>query len=95
MLRGLNENECDFQFHRSDPLKALHPSPEDCETSSECRCLCGSLLARVVPEGVELRCRRCKRTLLVPVEAGAHLQPASDGTPRFIRVEARDLREAG
>lgn len=31
--------------------------------------MCGSLLARVVDGGVELKCRRCKRTLLVPFEA--------------------------
>lgn len=31
------------------------------------RCLCGSLLARRVPEGIELKCRRCKRTLVVPL----------------------------
>jgi hypothetical protein len=24
-------------------------------------------VARLVPEGVELKCRRCKRTLVVPV----------------------------
>ena len=30
--------------------------------------MCGSLLARVVAGGVELKCRRCKRTLLVPFE---------------------------
>jgi hypothetical protein len=35
---------------------------------ADCRCLCGSLLARVVEGGVELKCRRCKRTLLVPLE---------------------------
>lgn len=33
------------------------------------RCLCGSLLARLVPEGVELKCRRCKRHVIVPLEA--------------------------
>ncbi len=32
------------------------------------RCTCGSVLARYVPGGVELKCRRCKRTLIVPVE---------------------------
>ena len=32
------------------------------------RCLCGSLLARLVPEGVELKCRRCKRRIIVPLE---------------------------
>jgi hypothetical protein len=31
------------------------------------RCLCGSLLARVTPHGVQLKCRRCKRTMLVPI----------------------------
>lgn len=31
------------------------------------RCLCGRLLARIVPEGVELKCRRCKRQLVLPM----------------------------
>jgi len=35
---------------------------------SECRCLCGSLVARRVPEGVELKCRRCKRNVVLPLE---------------------------
>jgi phage FluMu protein Com len=34
---------------------------------SECRCVCGNLVARVVADGVELKCRRCKRVLLVAV----------------------------
>ncbi len=33
----------------------------------ELRCGCGSLLARRVPGGVELKCRRCKRTLVLPL----------------------------
>lgn len=33
----------------------------------DCRCLCGSLLARVTPAGIELKCRRCKRVLVIPV----------------------------
>jgi len=36
----------------------------------DCRCLCGNLLARVVGDRVELKCRRCKRTLLVPIAGG-------------------------
>jgi len=40
----------------------------------ECRCACGSLLARLVDGAVELKCRRCKRILLLPLGAGA--QPA-------------------
>jgi len=30
------------------------------------RCCCGSLLARVVSDGVEIKCRRCKRCMVVP-----------------------------
>jgi hypothetical protein len=32
------------------------------------RCACGSLLARRVGNSVELKCRRCKRTVLIPFE---------------------------
>lgn len=39
------------------------------QPGTDCRCLCGSLLARVVGDRVELKCRRCKRTLLVPLAA--------------------------
>ena len=38
--------------------------------SEHCRCVCGRLAARVVPEGIELKCRRCKRTLLVALPGG-------------------------
>lgn len=30
------------------------------------RCTCGALVARRVAGGVEIRCRRCRRTVLVP-----------------------------
>jgi len=36
-----------------------------------CRCACGSLLARLVEGAVELKCRRCKRILLLPLAGGA------------------------
>ncbi len=36
----------------------------------ELRCGCGSLLARRVAEGVELKCRRCKRTLVLSLAEG-------------------------
>jgi phage FluMu protein Com len=32
------------------------------------RCDCGNLLARLVPGGVEIKCRRCKRTIVIPLE---------------------------
>lgn len=34
----------------------------------ELRCLCGSLLARRVPGGVEVKCRRCKRSVVLAFE---------------------------
>jgi hypothetical protein len=37
---------------------------------AELRCGCGSLLARRVEAGVELKCRRCKRTLVLPLSEG-------------------------
>ena len=43
----------------------------------DCRCMCGSLLARVVAGCVELKCRRCKRTLLVPLSE-VSARPARD-----------------
>ena len=43
-------------------------SRTDRRDPNECRCLCGSLVARRVPGGVELKCRRCKRTVVLPVQ---------------------------
>jgi hypothetical protein len=31
------------------------------------RCTCGSLLARLLPNGLELKCRKCKRQVVVPL----------------------------
>ncbi|HEX9453564.1 MAG TPA: hypothetical protein VGA27_04375 [Candidatus Binatia bacterium] len=45
---------------------ALTPKQE-----TSLRCGCGSLLARVVAEGVELKCRRCKRHVIVPFDTKA------------------------
>ncbi len=30
------------------------------------RCVCGSLVAKITPAGVEILCRRCKRTHRIP-----------------------------
>jgi phage FluMu protein Com len=32
---------------------------------NECRCVCGSLIARLGADGIELKCRRCKRLHVV------------------------------
>lgn len=46
---------------KSEPEVEAH----DCDV----RCGCGALLARVVEGGVEIKCRRCKRVVIVPLEA--------------------------
>ncbi|HXK23703.1 MAG TPA: hypothetical protein VMS55_13610 [Myxococcota bacterium] len=45
-------------------MSAAPPRPEP---SAACRCVCGSLVAHVVADGIELKFRRCKRKLLVPL----------------------------
>ena len=44
------------------------PGARKAASDADCRCVCGSLVARLVDGGVELKCRRCKRTVLVPLE---------------------------
>jgi phage FluMu protein Com len=41
-------------------------APEPVAADDLLRCLCGALLARWVAAGLELKCRRCKRTTLIP-----------------------------
>lgn len=31
----------------------------------DCRCVCGKLLARASPQGIEVKCNRCERVLLI------------------------------
>jgi phage FluMu protein Com len=38
-------------------------------TERELRCGCGNLMARLTSAGLELKCRRCKRLVVVPVPA--------------------------
>ena len=37
---------------------------------SDLRCGCGSLMARLNQKGIELKCRRCKRIIVVPLSMG-------------------------
>jgi hypothetical protein len=37
-----------------------------CSTTSEARCHCGQLVAILKKNGVELKCKRCKRLILIP-----------------------------
>ena len=51
----------------------------------QCRCACGSLLARVVREGLELKCRKCKSLVLITheelIEMYRELNPPPPGAP--------------
>ncbi len=40
--------------------------PEPAAADDMLRCVCGALIARWVAAGLELKCRRCKRTTLIP-----------------------------
>jgi hypothetical protein len=50
---------------------------QDGPGGADLRCPCGSLMARQTPEGIELKCRRCRRSLLVRLDAagGVSLEP--------------------
>lgn len=48
--------------------------------AQDMRCHCGNLLARVVAGGVELKCRRCRRRMLIEIVTTS---PA--GTPARVR----------
>jgi phage FluMu protein Com len=41
------------------------PKPKAASLLEE-RCLCGSLVAKISPDGVEILCRRCKRIHVIP-----------------------------
>jgi hypothetical protein len=55
---------------RAGPFREV-PAPCGCRAEeTDLRCDCGSLLARRVEGGVELKCRRCKRTVVLPLGDG-------------------------
>jgi hypothetical protein len=59
-------------------------SPEPAPTPTDLRCTCGSLLARVFPGGVELKCRRCRRSLMVTLGPDGRFQLAGDLVTKVV-----------
>ncbi len=59
---------------------------EAAPNADEARCICGSLVARVVVGGVELKCRRCRRIVLVPIDERAF---AAAPPPSRVDIGAR------
>ncbi len=43
---------------------------------ADLRCCCGSLIARIIKNHVEIKCRRCKRIHHISIESGAPEAPA-------------------
>jgi len=39
--------------------------PDTCQ-GNETRCECGQLIAKVHGQGIELKCKRCKRIVVIP-----------------------------
>lgn len=44
-----------------DPAARPRMQPQ----GDECRCSCGALFARVVREGLEIKCRKCKAIVII------------------------------
>ena len=44
----------------------MEPTRPKADEPLEERCLCGNLLAKVSPDGIEILCRRCKRVHRIP-----------------------------
>jgi hypothetical protein len=62
--------------NEAEPMSRSHRDPP----ADECRCPCGSLLARLRSDGIELKCRRCKRILMVPWSAVEGHEAISGGS---------------
>jgi phage FluMu protein Com len=52
------------------PSRIVVRRPRLSSSCCDTRCVCGSLLARIVGDQVELKCKRCKRITLVPLTLG-------------------------
>jgi hypothetical protein len=52
-----------------------HSTRHAIQLDGDMRCGCGNLLARLVDGGVELKCRRCHRKVVLPLEKG----PSTEG----------------
>jgi hypothetical protein len=46
-------------------IRAVKTPPSADAVEGDCRCSCGRLLARLTREGLEVKCRRCRRVLLI------------------------------
>lgn len=47
----------------------MNPPSRDTGLEKETRCECGQLIAKVRGHGLELKCKRCKRIVVIPFAA--------------------------
>jgi hypothetical protein len=64
-MKSTEAMNADFLAPKNKNENEFHS--QQCDTEKKgVRCSCGALLARWVAVGLELKCRRCKRTTLIP-----------------------------
>jgi len=73
----------------SRPSDTAVPATRMTPLHDQCRCACGSMLARVVREGLEFKCRKCKSLVLITHEELVRMYQAQSFTPiRFAPHDA-------
>jgi phage FluMu protein Com len=69
-LTAISIYENDSQVHLDAMPDDSIDQPRPC-SCADLRCACGNLLARLVRGGVEIKCRRCRRVVTIPLRATA------------------------
>jgi phage FluMu protein Com len=64
-LTSAQSLHCEYFLGGSMESRNQPAFPSSCD-SEDYRCLCGSLMAKITPLGVEIKCRKCKRIQLIP-----------------------------
>jgi phage FluMu protein Com len=62
---ALIENELQLHSHIERDAVPVINCGDRSTLPEQCRCECGNLLAKMVLEGIEVKCRRCKRIVLI------------------------------
>jgi phage FluMu protein Com len=80
---------------KSIDLKTIRISPPNTAarrmvpSGDQCRCTCGSMLARMVRDGLELKCRKCKNLILITHEELIEMYKELNATPPGLPGSAK------
>jgi len=55
-----------FNLQIRNGMSTTQPVPVTGSSAGETRCECGQLIAKMRGEGLELKCKRCKRIIVIP-----------------------------